>query len=155
MLWRKLIRLFFPPFNQMKTISVYKTVLKLQKGKIRLLPNCNRSHALPLDQQMAKLYTALHCFSLVQYFAIVIFSSVFWITVLASWWPQSWKRKMEFLRRFCHLLYHCLCTLSTMLTSHRCSNPKNHRTSCTVTVGIKPCIFLKKKKTSMTHHKLF
>lgn len=116
----------------MKTISVYKTVLKLQKGKIRLLPNCNRSHALPLDQQMAKYYTALQCFSLVLcccHFQLHISNNSLGIMV-ATKLKEKNRISQLFFRRFCPLLYHCLRNLPTMLTSYLCSNPKNHRASC-------------------------
>lgn len=76
----------------MKAISVYRTGLKLHKGKIKELPKCNRSHVLPLDQPMAISSTALLCWP-----------HPFWSSsvpplhytlqarILASALPQSWK----------------------------------------------------------------
>lgn len=88
--WRKLIRHFS---NQMNPISVYKTVLNFQKGKIKLMPKYNSSHhALPLDQQMANDCTALHWLTSSSLgLAVVIVCYTFQTPVLPSQLPASWK----------------------------------------------------------------
>ena len=88
--WRKFK--YSTSFNQMKAISVYRTGLKLHKGKIKLLPKCNSSHVLLLDQLTAIYCTALHGWPHPLWYASVPAQHYALLArILASGLPQSWK----------------------------------------------------------------